>query len=50
MFVSKNKLTVGFLIYSIKNKKNRFNHVHQCTKLISHSLSQILNQIDKNEI
>ena len=36
----------------IKEKKHkfRFNHVNQCTKLISHSLSPILNQNDKNEI
>ena len=34
----------------MKKKKFRFNHVNQCTKLISHSLSQILNRNDKNEI
>ena len=28
--------------------KFRFNHVNQCTKLISHSLSQILDQNDDN--
>ena len=49
MFILKNKLTVGFLMIDYKNEK-KINHVHQCTKLISHSLSQILNQIDKNEI
>ena len=49
MFVLRNKLTVGFLIYCLqKQKKNRFNHVNQCKKLITHSLPQILNQNDKN--
>ena len=28
----------------------KFNHVNQCTKLISQSLSQILDQNDNNEI
>ena len=52
MFVLKKQIDSGIfdLLFTKMEKKNRFNHVHQCTKLISHSLSQILNQIDKNEI
>ena len=39
-----------FDILFTKQNKFRFNHVNQCTKLISHSLSRILNRNDKNEI
>ena len=51
MFVLKKQIDSGiFDLLFTKMKKKWFNHVHQCTKLISHSLSQILNQIDTNEI
>ena len=39
-----------YIVYKNEKYKFRFDHVNQCTKLISHSLSQILNRNDKNEI
>ena len=51
MFVLKKQIDSGiFDLLFTKMGEKRFNHVNQCTKLISHSLSQILNQNDKNEI
>ena len=53
MFVLITNWQWDFWYIAYKNKKKnkfRFNHVNQCTKLISHSLSQILNPNDKNEI
>ena len=55
MFVClKNKLTVGVFHLLFKKLKIifkfEFSHIHQCTKLISHTLSQILNQNNNDQI
>ena len=54
MFVLKKQIDSGIfdlLFTKVKYMFNyRFNHVNQCTKLILHSLSLILDQNDNNEI